>query len=613
MSDGEKLSKLKTSPVLSLFLGNKSRNVWTFLLILIPNLLAACLEGVSFVCILLAFSQFAGNIQPDSIQQIPFLQSFAHLLQFSSPFLALIAWILIAIGLQALRSSVSFFSSYLTSNLSLRIQTEAQIRVYQQIFRLSFPCVNRYRLGDLAEYAKAPSTFIPPFMHSVNGLISSSLMSLVSLALMIKISTQLTIVTILVFGLAYCSQKFIVRRIIDKSKHLAELMADFGKLVIQNLEGLRLIHTYHRHKKILSDAFSILDTISAASKKLYLCNNAIPAINEVTGVLSVAAVLFCALFFFDHTNLAESTSQLFTFLVLSYRTANRIQLPIANFAAAAMYSGPIVRLSEILKDEGKEYLPSNGHLFHRFTQNLEFQSVTLLYGESQRPAVENLSFTVPRGMVTAIVGPSGGGKSSILDMIIRLYHPTSGKIVVDGKEISDFEIGSWRSALGVVSQDSFIFNDTVEENIRFGEDAATHEQIIEAAKLSQAHDFIMQLSEGYQTKLGEKGYKLSGGQLQRLSMARALLKKPQILILDEATSSLDSITELAVQRALESYSEDRTTLVIAHRLSTITNADQILYIENGRLLEQGTHSELLAIGGKYAELWSLQSQTPLTV
>jgi ATP-binding cassette subfamily B protein/subfamily B ATP-binding cassette protein MsbA len=286
---------------------------------------------------------------------------------------------------------------------------------------------------------------------------------------------------------------------------------------------------------------------------------------------------------------------------------------MANFAAAAMHSGPIVRLTEILKDEGKEYLPSHGHYFHQFKDGLEFHSVTLQYGESNQPAIENLSFKVPRGLITAIVGPSGGGKSSILDLIIRLYQPTDGRITVDGKDISEFEIASWRSILGVVSQDSFIFNDTVEENIRFGVDAASHEDIIEAAKLSQAHDFICTLSEGYQTKLGEKGYKLSGGQLQRISLARALLKKPQILILDEATSSLDSMTELAVQRALENYSQDRTTLVIAHRLSTVTNADQILYIENGKLLEPGTHNELMTIGGKYASLWKLQSQTLLTV
>ena len=608
------LRKMKASPLVSIFLGKKSRNIGTFSLIMIPNILAALFEGVSFVCIILAFTRFAKDENASSsIQQIPFLNSLKGLFQTAAPFQALVAWILMAILMQALRSTFSFVSAYLMSRLSLRIQTEAQTRVYQQIFRLSFPCVNRYRLGDLAEYAKTPSTFIAPFMHCVNGVFSSTLMSFVSLGLMFKISVKLSIVTVCIFILGYGSQKLIVRKIIHKSKRLSELMADFGKLVIQNLEGLRLIHTYHRHKKILSEAFSILDTISDTSKRLHLCNHSIPAINEISGVISVAAVLICAFFLFDPGNLAQSSSYLFTFLMLAYRTANRIQMPIANFANAAMYSGPILRLEEILKDEGKEYLPLNGKPFHQFVEKLEFRSVSLLYSEGRQPAVENLSFAIPRGLITAIVGPSGGGKSSILDMIVRLYHPTDGKILVDGKEISEFEMGSWRSILGVVSQDSFIFNDTVEENIRFGVDAASHADIVEAARLAQAHDFIMNLSEGYKTKLGEKGYKLSGGQLQRMSLARALLKNPQILILDEATSSLDSVTELAVHRALKNFSQERTTLVIAHRLSTITNADQILYIENGRLLEQGTHGELIALEKKYAELWRLQSQTPLTV
>jgi len=603
---------LDRHPLLTIFLGKKFRNIWTFLFILIPNFLAALLEGASFVCILIAFSQFTGIANDVQIQQIPFLEFFSTLLHFSSPFQALISWILIGISLQILRSAVSFYSSFLTSHLSLQIQTEAQSRVYQQIFKLSFPCINRYRLGDLAEYAKAPSTFIAPFMHSINGIAGSFLMSLVSLFLMFKISWELTLVTISVFALVHFSQKFIIQKIIQKSKTLSELMADFGKLVIQNLEGLRVIHTFHRHKKILSEAFSVLNSISETSKRLYLCNNSIPAINEISGVIAVAAVLIFSLFVFDHMNLTDSTSCLFTFLILAYRTANRIQLPIANFASAALHSGPIIRLGEILKDEDKEYFPITGRPLDQFKEKLEFQRVTLSYGENQQPAIENLSFTIPRGATTAIVGPSGGGKSSILDMIVRLYNPTAGKITVDGNDLSEFEIASWRSILGVVSQDSFIFNESVAKNIQFGVDHAEHEEIVKAAKTSQAHEFIEKLSDGYQTKLGEKGYKLSGGQLQRISLARALLKKPEILILDEATSSLDSITELAVHQAIENFAHKKTIIVIAHRLSTIINADKILYIENGTLLEQGTHGELIAKGDKYAELWKLQSKIPIT-
>jgi ABC-type multidrug transport system fused ATPase/permease subunit len=194
-------------------------------------------------------------------------------------------------------------------------------------------------------------------------------------------------------------------------------------------------------------------------------------------------------------------------------------------------------------------------------------------------------------------------------MLIRLYDPTGGEISIDGVTLSEFDLLSWRNALGVVSQDSNVFNDTVEENIRFGNAKASREDVIRVAKLASAHDFIMNLKEDYQTQLGERGYKLSGGELQRISLARALLNNPQILILDEATSSLDSKTEKAIQNTLEHYSKNRTVLVVAHRLSTILFADQILYIENGRMLEIGTHQELLGKNGKYAHLWQLQSRT----
>ncbi len=296
-----------------------------------------------------------------------------------------------------------------------------------------------------------------------------------------------------------------------------------------------------------------------------------------------------------------------TFLILAYRASTRMQIAFTYAGSMTLHLGPILRLNEILNDEGKEFFPLAGQPFHTLQRGLEFRSVCLKYGQDQKSSVSNLSFKIPKGAITAIVGPSGAGKSSVLDMIIRLYEPTSGEILIDGEPISKFEMSSWRASLGVVSQDSCIFNDSVEENIRFGVDHAAEEEIIEAAKLSGAHGFIMKLEQGYETKLGERGYKLSGGEIQRISLARALLKNPQILILDEATSSLDRATEREIQNSLELYSRNRTVIVIAHRLSTITMADQIIFIENGTIVESGTHSKLIESNGKYAHLWHLQS------
>lgn len=599
---------MKRSPLAAIFLGPKMNHLRIFLVILIPNFISALLEGASFAFILLAFSQFSEGGEAFSSLKIPLIHDWIVKFPFSSSLQAFVVWILVAIFLQGVRSALVFLTTYMTSHLSLKIQTSAQRQVYAQILRLSFSCVNRYRLGDLAEHVKTPSIAIPPFMDHLNRLINVCMMALVALYLMIKISTSLTLVTLLFFVFFGYLQKKIIQKIVEHSTHLSAHMADFGEWISQTLGGIRLIHTYHRHRKIQEDISTILDTVSSTSKKLHFWNSSIPSVNEMIGIISLGSILVASLLIFEahHT---RGVSHLFTFLILAYRVSTRIQIGIGALGTMAVHVGPIIRLKELLKSEDKEYLPLSGHSFKRLKKEIAFRSVTLRYGKELSLAISDLSCTIPCGSTTAIVGPSGGGKSSILDMLIRLYEPTSGEIAIDGVPLSELEIASWRHALGVVSQDPFIFNHTVAENIRFGMEGVSEEQMIEVAKLSGAHDFIMSLKEQYQTKLGEKGYKLSGGERQRLALARALLKNPQVLILDEATSNLDSLTEQAVQRALTRYAKDRTALIIAHRLSTITFADQILYIENGRLIETGTHEQLIANGGKYALLWSLQSQT----
>ncbi|MFZ0565736.1 MAG: ATP-binding cassette domain-containing protein, partial [Chlamydiales bacterium] len=202
---------------------------------------------------------------------------------------------------------------------------------------------------------------------------------------------------------------------------------------------------------------------------------------------------------------------------------------------------------------------------------------------------------------------SGGGKSTLIDLLLRLYNPSVGNIFLDGKKISDYDITSWRKLFGVVTQDTFLFNDTVEENIRFGELKASRKQIVEMAKLAGAHDFISLLPKGYETVVGDRGYRLSGGEKQRLSLARCLVRDPQILVLDEATSNLDSCSESVIQNTLEKFNKEKTMIVIAHRLSTITHADLICVIENGQIIEKGTHGALLKSKGRYHFYWNLQA------
>ena len=242
---------------------------------------------------------------------------------------------------------------------------------------------------------------------------------------------------------------------------------------------------------------------------------------------------------------------------------------------------------------------------------LEVNDLTVKFNteRGEITAVNHINFYIRKGETVGIVGESGSGKSSIVDLLIGLYEPTSGGILVDGCDLRSYNKESWRERLGVVSQDTFIFNQSILENIRYGLPQATDAEVREAASQAQAQNFIESMPHGYETIVGERGYRLSGGQRQRIALARAILKQPEVLILDEATSALDSETERLVQQALNQFGRDRTLLVVAHRLSTIVQADQILVLDSGQVVESGKHGDLLLLDGKYARYWEIQSNT----
>jgi ATP-binding cassette subfamily B protein/subfamily B ATP-binding cassette protein MsbA len=588
----------------SLFFKKNGENYWIFCFLLIPNLIASLLEGLSFGLILSAFKILMGESGHllHMFSRFPLTSWVASL----SNHQVFIFFIILAIVAQILRSVLFYIGQIGVLSFSLKIQTLMLQDVYHQILKFSFPFVNQYKMGDLLEYTKTPSQVISFVMDRLNRSIVSFFAIIVLVGILFFISVPLTMLALIVFGGLFFSQKIIFAKISSISEHLSKDAAHFTRHIAQSLHGLRIIHTFARQSYMLNKIYATIQKIKETSKSLHLWNQAIIPINETIGISLVGLFLVLGYFFIDARS-NEAIAMLLTFIVIIYRLNTRMQTLFISIGEIAFHWGSIVRLEEILSVNHKEFSDQKGKELLDFKEAITFQEVALTYPGTLRPALQDLSFKIEKGKMTALVGMSGAGKSSIIDLILRLYKPTQGVIRVDDVDLEALKLDDWRSCLGVVSQDIFIFPETIEENIRFGKPDASFDEVIHAAKLAGADSFIAHLPEQYRTELGEKGYRLSGGEKQKIALARALIRNPEILILDEASSSLDTHSELVIQHALNSLKGEKTIIAIAHRLSTIKNADTIFVIEDGKIMEQGSHGNLIEKKGRYASFWSLQS------
>jgi subfamily B ATP-binding cassette protein MsbA len=572
-------------------------------MILLPNLLAAVLEGGTFACILAAFSILQGTSPRDlgipawALPKWLFFMTGAELFYF---------FILAAIACQAIRGLASFLSIHNASLLSLKVQIAAQKQVYRQIFQFSFPFISRYKVGDLNEYVKSPVQSIPVLFDCANRFLVAFFMSIGLICVLFLISPMLTVLTIFLFAFFCFFQKTLIKKIRFFSHQMSQHLFDISHQTVQSLQGIRPIHIFYRHQYFLDKAAGLLNDIAHSSKKAYFWNNMIPAIGETINVLMVGAILLVGSLLLSQGD--NAVAHLLTYIALCYRLATRMQIALSAIGNFGICYGPVKRLNEILSPEHKEYLPDAGFPLQKWEQCIEFLKVSLVYPSTNRPALDGISFSIAKGTVVAFVGLSGSGKSSILDLMLGLYLPTQGDILIDSQPLSRLSYESWRRRIGVVSQDIFIFNETIEENIRFGDTLATPWQVRQACEAAGILELIESLPDKYQTHIGERGYRLSGGERQRIALARALLRNPDILILDEATSNLDSISEERIHQSLQKMERSKTVIIVAHRLSSIAAADQIIVLEQGRIVERGRHEALIALQGRYAQLWKRQAK-----
>lgn len=520
-------------------------------------------------------------------------------------FLGLVGSAMVA---QILRSGLQFAGQVATVQVGMCVQTEAHRQMFERIMRMSFSRASRYPLGELTDYLGQAGILHSVLIHL--NLVVRSALQVASYGLAL---CWLSWPTALVMLPGYWVVSRCLRRVIETvGRHSSRLTASavaLSQRTAEFLQALRLIHSFARQEEAVQTVGALTREGMGSYRRAMIWSSAVEPTIDILTVVGAGALLVGGYVVLAPRGLA-TLPYLLAILVALHRMTPRLSAVHNGLTELAICRPRLARIAEILavEDRPEREPPRPGRPFSGFARAIEFRRVTLQYRPEERPAVRELSMVIPRGSFTALVGISGAGKSSIADLLLRLYEPTSGDILIDGMDLRAFEVGSWRERVGVVSQDVFLFHASIRENIAFGRPTATTEEIATAARAAHADEFIARLAEGYETIVGDRGYRLSGGERQRIALARALIRQPELLLLDEAMSALDSESERFVRRAIDEQRGSRTILLISHRLSTVARADQILVLEAGRLIEHGSHEALLAGNGLYARLWRLQSQ-----
>ena len=424
-------------------------------------------------------------------------------------------------------------------------------------------------------------------------------------AVLFFMSVKLTLFTILIIPISGAIIGGITRRLKKSAVQSQQSLGRIVNILDETLGGMRVIKAFNAEHFVKKKFDQETDYYAHVNVSMSRKNELASPISQFMGVSVVAGILMYGGSLVLSGGSDLSASDFITYIIIFTQVLNPAKEISRAVSSIQRGIASAERIFEVVDTESQIKSPANPKKLSGFHQSIEFRQVSFAYED--KLVLQDINFNLKRGKTIALVGPSGGGKSTLADLVPRFYDPSAGSIRLDGTDLRDFSTYDLRSLMGIVTQESILFNDTVFNNIAFGIEGATEAQVMEAAKIANAHGFISQMENSYQTSIGERGSKLSGGQRQRLSIARAVLKNPPILILDEATSALDSESELLVQEALTKLMTNRTTLVIAHRLSTIQHADEILVIEKGQIVQRGTHADLMLVEGIYQKLSSIQS------
>ncbi|MCP5468954.1 MAG: ABC transporter ATP-binding protein [Chlamydiales bacterium] len=582
-----------------LSLGDRKRNITLYVVINALNLLQGAVEGASYLLLLIGISKLVGS---DYTLEPKFLQPFN---------LAFPAYLALGISVQLFKSLLALFNAFLGGHLTKRVQMGLQEKMLNRVYNLKYEKVNAYRSGELIECCRYPISVIPQLMIAYHAFFSMILVAVPMFFLLLYLSWQLCLVVLGAGVVMLGVQRITRRKLIAISKDNLLNINNIISKMVEVIGGLKLVHLFNLRKHFRDEGISLSEKSCRFGQREFVIMQIPAIVAELVSILLVGACFLFAILFWKEA-LALYFPLLITFVGVAYRLSGKINAGASNYLTINNHYVQIDRCKEFLEDTKKDVLHEPHTRLKSFKNRIEFRDVSFCYPGTENPIFESFSFEVEKGKTIGIVGDSGAGKSTLLDLLLGLYMPSEGEILVDDVALDKVNLTSWRNHIGVVSQDMILFNDTLRNNVMLGNLSASEVAFTQAVKKAKVDEFVQKLQDKYETRVGERGHRLSGGEKQRLSLARALVRDPSILVLDEATSHLDSISEKFIQDSIEALIGEKTLIVVAHRLSTLMHADVIYVLQNGRIVEKGTHEEMLENGGVYASMWHTQFKSDIT-
>ena len=531
--------------------------------------------------------------------------TYSHLFNEYNPENVLLLLAIVTIFVSLLSNLFRYMGAWTVENMRTRTLQRMRNEMFSKVVDMNVGYFSDQRKGDIISKITSDVGVVQfCITNTLQVAFREPFLIIGYTVMMVAISWELALFSVLFLPVVALIIGSIVKRLRHPARTSQQRMGELVSTLDESLSGIKVIKSYNATGYVKQKFYDLSEDLARLTLSMARRQQLASPMSEFLGISAVGVILVFggSLVFKD----ALSPEGFIAFIAMFSQITRPVRTFIDQFSNINQGIAAGERIFSII-DAQSEIQDKPGAIeLDGLKDKIEFRDIHFSY-DGSREVIEGISFEIKRGETVALVGPSGGGKSTLSELIPRFYDVKAGDILIDGVSVRDYTQDSLRAHMSVVAQDTVLFNDTIEGNIAMGKAGATHDEIVAAAKVANAHDFIMETDKGYQTNIGDRGVKLSGGQRQRLSIARAVLKNPEILILDEATSALDTESEKLVQDALNKLLVGRTSVVIAHRLSTIHNADKIIVVDHGRVAEQGTHTELLAKGGIYAKLIELQS------